>query len=185
MLKFFLNSLFIIHNSKLSTQRGASTIYIVIIIIVIIFAVMFTGGPSSLLSGDLPSSVTNTPTPLEGSLPTTNPTQTQTSGWDITITLATNCQQGKYSYKEARVAITGQADGYITLEVNDNGYKQISTQKFTAPQGVYDPVILSNEFGFNINEWKIGLYSGGTFTNESWTGGTLQAEKSGSPTGCN
>lgn len=178
------NSSFKIHHSK-NPQRGASTIYIVIIIIVIIFAVMFTGGPSYLLSGDVPTSVTNTPTPPEGSTPTTNPTQAgQASGWDVTITLAANCQQGKYSYKEASVAITGQADGYITLEVNDNGYKQISTQKFAAPQGVYNPVILSNEFGFDTNEWKIGLYSGGTFTNGAWAGGTLQAEETASPTGC-
>ncbi len=175
-------------------QSGQSSIYIVIIIMVVIFAVMFVGGVESLSSGNEASPVTITPSapasagsaspttsPATTTSPTTSPT---TNSWSLSFDITPTCKSGKSSYKDGFVNVKGTKDGYIKLEINDNGLKTLSTQKFTSPEGKF-PLALSNEYGFNDKTWKISLYSGGIQGEGGWRGGDIQTTKDGDPTGCN
>lgn len=161
--------------NKLLEQKGQSTIYIVIILVVIIFAVMLTGGTRSLLSGDTASTVTNTPTPPGGALPTATsapPSPTNSPGWDVTVSIS-SCKSGKSPYVDGTITVKGASSGTVRLEIDDSGFTKVAEQNFTPPNGTF-PIILRNDAGFNTKNWRVLIISGGT------TKGTYQ----GTPTGC-
>lgn len=165
-------------------QAGASTIYIVIIIVIIIFAVMFSGGTEHLLSGGTASIVTNTPTPPAGSTPTSSPTPTADPAWTIDVSL-TACQQGKSPFKTANITAKGQNAGYIVLEIETSpgNWIQDSSASFAAPSQNFT-ADLPNDAGYNSKNWRLRLFSGGTQTGDSWSGGSFRTSYAGSATGC-
>lgn len=168
-------------NLKTPHQNGQVAFFL-ILVIVIIFAVMLAGGGGSLLSGDMPSSVTEAPTPTSDITATPSPTPNPL--WDIIIVMDSECKQGKSPYKTGTATVKGTQNGYVRLEINDSGFKELATQEFTKPLATYKPLTLTNDDGFNSRDWKLTVYSGGQKVNGKWVGGEFQATKAGSPTNC-
>lgn len=156
------------------SQKGQSTAYIIIFIIVIVFAVMLTGGGGSLLSGNEPSSVIDTPTPggTSGTPGSTSGTGSPTgspNGWGITVTFD-GCKQGKTPYMTGHVKVDGPTDATVELS---SATKTIGSQPFVPTSQTF-PITLSNDDGFGTSAWKITV-SSGAIINKMYNG---------TPTGC-
>lgn len=167
-----------------SSQKGQSTVYIIIVIIVIIFAVMLAGGGGSLFTGNEPSSVTDGPTP-SGASNSSALTPTPDANWSVEVVEGT-CQAGKSAYKQEDVTAKGSGSGYISLEIENpvGTWKTDVAISFTSPTETYT-VKLDNATGYNTKNWRLRLFSGGSDTGGTWSGGGEKAvSKLGSPTGC-
>ncbi len=154
---------------------------------VIIFAVMFTGGTSSLLSGDVASSVTNTPTPSDGeSNPSASPSASPGPSWKVNIS-GSECKftQEQTPYLSTNLEATGTSNGYLSLEVIKDGKTEIvTTFEFNSPSEK-GSLSLHKAQGFSDNPWKLKLFEGGSQVAGQWEGGTEKASyNDGKPTGC-
>lgn len=154
--------------SPATSQRGQSSAYIILFVIVVIFAVMLSGGSSSLFSGNMPSSVIDTPTPSQSTTPSPSAAPSAT-GWNITVTLD-GCKNDKTTYMAGTAKVEGPSDGTVELSV---GTQTVGSQAFTNPSGTF-PLSLTNESGFNTKTWKISVSSGGI----------IKKTYDGNPTGC-
>lgn len=179
------------HYNLKSSQKGMSSVYIIILIMTIYLAVMLSGGSASLFSGNIGSPITPTPTPSPAPSPSTStsptttvsPTPVNSAGWSISINLG-QCLSLKPPRKEGTVTITGNQNGYVEL-IKLNPQSIVSSREFKQPSGNY-PLSLTNDLGFDTSSWKIAVYSGGTNNNGVWAGGTLREETAvKDPTGCN
>ena len=145
---------------------------------VIIFAVLFAGGGGSLFTGNIASSITDTPEPTETSTPTGTPT---ISPWDLKVTFL-GCNVG--GFPKAEILSTGSSNGYTKLLVERNGSLiEIASANFVSPKSK-NVAALVNSDGFNTKPWKVELYSGGQQSGNTWTGGTLQKTYDGTATRC-
>lgn len=152
---------------------------------VIIFAVMFTGGTSSLLSGDVASTVTNTPVPSDGGSPSTSPSASPGPAWNVTIS-GSECKftQEQTPYLSTDLEATGTSNGYLSLEIIRGGKTEIvTTFKFNSPSEK-GTLSLHKAQGFSNNPWKLKLFEGGSRVAGQWEGGTEKASYNGTPTGC-
>lgn len=175
MIKNSLNLYF----SPLNSQRGQSSVYVIIFIIVIIFAVMFSGGGGSLFSGNTPSSVTDAPSPTAGP---TGITPTADNPISLTHTFL-GC--GSIGLPGISILAFGAKNGYMKVEIDNGsgGYDYYVGAEFTPPGKKYGVAILNSK-GFNTKKWRIKLFSGGSVQNDQWQGGTEVASDNGDPTGC-
>lgn len=149
---------------------------------------MLSGGPSYLLSGDIPSTVTETPAPSPKDSSELNPTATPSANvaWSLIYTLASGCanENGVVS-KKGQIIAEGSSSGYIVLQIQDGtSYRDVQFQEFRSPKLFY-PMDLKGRNGFDENNWRLRLYSGGAQQSENlWQGGTLEKEIGGQPTNC-
>lgn len=182
MLKKLLTKLLTSNFPLFTSQRGMSSIYIIIFIIMTAFAITLAGGGNSLFTGNTGSFITPTITPDPAAPSSTIPSITSTVGlWNIDHSLST-CTKETPSFITAKFAVTGIEDGYIQLSI-DSPYKIVTTQAFIKPSQDFT-FTLSAADGFGASSWKFEVFSGGTKTGTNWTGGTLQKTYNGSPTGC-
>lgn len=146
---------------------------------------MLTGGSSSLFSGNLPSSVTDTPAPSGATGPTASPSTTISPAWSIDYTLEPCTTENGAGLKKGTVIGKGATNGYILImkDVNGNFEQEGPARKFVFPETSWH-LELSNSKGFNTKNWKLMLYSGGVVNNKTFSGGNLEATKNGSPTNC-
>ncbi|MDO8270170.1 MAG: hypothetical protein Q7T54_05890 [Candidatus Levybacteria bacterium] len=183
--KFFHHSSFIIYHLSAASQRGMSSVYIIIFVIILTFAIMLSGGGGSLFTGNIASPVSPTPT-TDPTAPTAGPTGStitpSSSGvWNITGVFKGCNIDG---FPKADIFSEGPTNGYIKLSVEDaGGYKQIATASFLAPRSTNKATLLKS-LNFSTKPWRVELYSGGSISGESWSGGTLQKAYIGAPTGC-
>lgn len=149
------------------------------------FAIMLSGGSSSLFTGNVGSPAPPTPTPLlpapTGSA-STSPTPSSVSIWSVTATLKGCNIDG---FPKADIYSEGPMSGYLKLSVESTGgsYEQVATAAFTAPRSTNTATLL-NSRGFNTKPWRVELFSGGSLSDANWSGGTLRKVYVGSPTGC-
>lgn len=162
-----------------------SSVYIIILITMLAFAIMLSGGSSSLFTGNVGSPAPPTPTPLlpapTGSA-STSPTPSSVSIWSVTATLKGCNIDG---FPKADIYSEGPMSGYLKLSVESTGgsYEQVATAAFTAPRSTNTATLL-NSRGFNTKPWRVELFSGGSLSDANWSGGTLRKVYVGSPTGC-
>lgn len=131
---------------------------------------MLTGGGGSLLSGNEPSSVIDTPTPggtsgTPGSTtPGTGSPSNSPNGWSVTVTFD-GCKQGKAPYMMGHVKVDGPTGATVELS---SATKTIGSQPFVPTSQTY-PLTLSNEDGFGTSAWKITV-SSGSIINKTYNG---------------
>lgn len=166
-------------------QRGGTEIYIVVVVILIAF--LMAGG-EFLLGNAFPLPDSLNPfqnTPANGGNGgsggnggnSTNPTT-----WSVDLSNR-GCSTGK---NITTATVTGTASGYISVEISNGagGFAPVQTRAFTnLPTSVYE-LNLPNDLGFNTTAWRVQVFQGGTNSNGNFSGGTVQASKNGSPTGC-
>lgn len=173
----------------LFSQRGDTSSVLIIIVLVIIFGVMLSGGSSRLLSGNIPSSVTTTPTPSVypsiSTAPTLSPTTAPVDTWSIDVTLDKCSTQNGQKVLTGNATAKGSDKGYIAVELQDqNGnFTQDDSTSFSSNQVKYQLNIIQSH-GFDKSKWRVSLYSGGSENNGIWSGGTLKASKDESPISC-
>lgn len=145
-----------------------------------------SGGTSSLFSGNLPSSVTDTPEPSTpaGTSPTSSVSPTPDPRWTIDAVLS-SCQIGKSPFKSGNITAKGNSNGYLSLEIEyvTGSWNVDATSAFTSPSWNYT-LNLPNDSGYNTKNWRLRLFSGGSQSGGAWSGGTEKAVKTGAPTGC-
>lgn len=180
-------------------NKGQSSIYIVILVLVVIFAVMFSGGGESLLSGDRASTVTDTPEPSQvadttvtptSTQPTVTPTETQPTptsvpGWSVSLS-SSSCKLTSENtpYLDSNLEIVGTSNGYVALEVTEGSITETITTLAFAPPSKNHKVYLHKAQGFSTNPWRVAVYEGGSQVNGQWQAGVEKASYTGDPTGC-
>lgn len=175
---------------------------------VIIFAVMFVGGVESLSSGNEASPVSITPSavadsgsaspsagsasptaltsPASGTTPstTTTPTSATPQSWVLDVQPGSCVAGTKDMLKRAQIAISGTSKGYMAVSRMKGGtYQVVGTAEFSPPRESYT-IPLINDLDFNINAWRITVFSGGSKNGDVWEGGFMQKTYDGAPTGC-
>jgi hypothetical protein len=153
-------------------------------------AVMLSGGGAFLLSGNLPSPVSPTPTPV-GGVDTTNPQASPSTSpspaevWTLNVTPQECTTEAGETKKKYDAIAQGQSGGYLSMEIQDsNGkYSVIATPNFVPQKTTYLFQALNSK-GFNKQKWRINFFQGGNNNNGVWSGGILKATQNENPTGC-
>lgn len=168
--------------SPLTSERGFMFVAIILIMLVI-FSISIVSGAGNFAFSPDPTEKSSpstgpTATPSAGTI---TPTPANTAGWKITTTFL-GCDINEFP--KADINSTGSENGYIKLEISDvSGFREIATANFLSPVSKNTATLL-NSLGFNTKAWRVSLYSGGSPTNNRWSGGNMQATVSGNPTGC-
>ncbi len=152
----------------------------IIIVMLVVMAFLFAGGNFNGFDSTITSS---TPAPTAPSTSTSPGAASPTPiPWSISIAFLGCNINGS---PKADINSTGSDNGYINLEISDTngGFREIATANFLSP-GSRNTATLLNSDGFNAKTWRVNLYSGGSFTNDKWSGGILKATANGAPTGC-
>lgn len=182
-----MKSFEIIQSLKLQVKydnKGNASM-LVIIGLVVVFAIMLSGGAGSLTSGTTASAI---PSPTEAPLSTTtSPQPTTAQAETITIQVNDQCEtENGLILKKGTAFIKAPLDGYIQLQTEEvsGNFNTIDADSYISPEYSYN-LSLRNSQGFNTKNWRVNIYSGGTKSNNTWTGGTLVSSSAmQSPTQC-
>jgi len=169
------------HFSPLTSERGYAMVAIILVILVV-FSIALVSGSTTFES--TPDSIVirkTSPTPPASGTTSPTPPPANTAGWKITVKNI-NCEGSR---AKGYIDLNGVENGYSAIEIrkSDGSYEIIDSEEFKSPLTLVE-LTLEGSRGFSNSGWRFKLFSGGTKTDTTWTGGVERAVYNGSPTGC-
>ncbi len=164
-------------NSNLLNLGNKGQIEFLLLAIVALGAFFMAGGQyimNTLPKGGFDPTASSSATPAPGG------TGTGSAEWKIDIAGTSSCD--KPTRKAiVSVALSGKEKGYFGFGLKDQG--QLTSEFSTLPTQI-EELSLSADDNFNTKPWQIKLFSGGSGSGHSFSGGTLQVTKDMDPTNC-